>query len=216
MKESRRVAAAVIDLVEMVPQLVRVAGPDRGGTPRGGPGCVAGAALRAGCCSRSSPHRLRLAHDHFRKGQVDEPRPGADRRRGPDRGELRRVVAERIVRRMPQGSPSCEPSDPISSVSAGQTWCRSPRASRVFSWVKSGIRRVASRGPSMSTVVGTDLADQAGDVPGAGRAVVPDREVDDPAVRVEWRNQGSHFRASSNSVHGPPSFWLRCLTTTSK
>lgn len=64
--------------------------------------------------------------------------------------------------------------------------------------------------------IGTDRADQSIEVPGAGRAVMADRHVDDPAVRIELRNQGRLLRASSISVQSPPSFWLRCLTTTSK
>ena len=68
----------------------------------------------------------------------------------------------------------------------------------------------------MSTVLGLQLADQPGDVPGAGGAVVPDREVGDPPIQLDRRNQGSHFRAFSKSLHGPPFCLLRWRTTTSK
>ena len=100
LKKPGCLAAVVIQLVELVPEVVRIAGPDPAA-------CLAQhravrQVLLLEQAQRSSTVVMTAAFHHLWKRQVDKPRPGADRRRGPDRGQLGRVVAKRIVGRMPQ------------------------------------------------------------------------------------------------------------------
>ncbi len=148
-----------------------------------------------------------LAEHHFGKRQVDEPSFGADLRSRPDRGELRRIVAEWIVRGMAPRkawiAPLCERGingDGQSRALVRQEADERCGVARAFD--EHGLR--------------LGLVDQPADVPGARRAVVPDREVGDSPVQLQRRNQGSHFRAFSKSVHVPPCCLLRSRTTTSK
>ncbi len=150
---------------------------------------------------------LLLAEHHLRKRQIDEPGFRADLRGRPDGGQLGRIVAERIVRRVPPRKTIVDPLREGGVNGHGQA--RAPIGQETDQ--RRGVARTFDEHGTR-----LDLTNEPGDMVGAGGAVMPDREIGDPPIQLYRRNQGSHFRAFSNSVHGPPCCLLRWRTTTSK
>ncbi len=142
---------------------------------------------------RIDPHRLGprvllrsvAGQDHFRVFQVDEAQPRPGRAPRPQGHQLRRVVAERVVRREPRRAedldPLLIPFGRLSMQAAPFVYKRRvQRHGAGAAFVHEEVDfRSERRGAFHEDRRGTVLADPAPDVGGASGRVVADREIGD-------------------------------------